>query len=123
MPFLNTHKQINTHGGQNIKIRGFLYSSHDKEHDSILFLQTGVSMAKLWPSCFCNFFMRYFTCNCTKFLFYTEDCSMRHCAGFSQIGSHLVLQMQLNFCHWSSIMSDHTSLLSDNMTLVLPNVQ
>ena len=78
--------------GENIGIRDrlkrFLDSSCDKEHDDVQFLQIGVSMAKLKPLLnHCKFFMKYVF----VLSFYNADFYMRHYAGFSQIGSHMIV--------------------------------
>ena len=80
-------------------IQRFLDFSHDKEHDDAQFLQIEVSIAKLPPLLYhCKVFIKYvFVLSCIA-LIYAADCSMRHYAGFSHVGSHIcVLWFQHNW--------------------------
>ena len=94
MPFLHACKQSLV-AGEYIRIRDrllkFLDSSRDKEHDDAQFLQIGVSMAKLQSLLnYCKFFMKYVFLYQDFIMHCAADFCMRHYAGFSQIGSHII---------------------------------
>ena len=91
------HSQTNTCIRWKQTTQRYGYSSHDKEHNVIQFMQTGVTLAKLWTLLnywdYCHFIMKCILYYISFIMLYIEDFDMCNYVGFTNQVTYVCSQV------------------------------